>query len=74
MQKLVELVVETEAVSQEKKLIIYGAIQFRSDIRVEDHSIIDESIVVTTLPGEIAQIINRPVSELWLALNIQYYC
>ena len=39
------------------------SIQFRSDIRLKDQSIIDESMVVTTLPGEIAQIINRPVSE-----------
>ena len=57
MQKLV---VETEAVSQgEVDDYLRESIQSRSDIRVEDHSIIDESMVVITLLGEIAQIIKQ---------------
>ena len=35
------------------------SIQFRSDIRLKDQSIIDESMVVIMLPGEIAQIIKQ---------------
>ena len=49
-QKLVEL----EAVSQVKKLMVYGSYMVRSYIQTEDHSIIDESTLIT-LPGEIVQ-------------------
>ena len=35
------------------------SIQSRSDIKVEDHSITDESMVVITLLGKIAQIIKQ---------------
>ena len=42
-----KLLVEPEAVSQVKKVMIYDSLHAwsRSDVQVEDHSVIDESMV-----------------------------
>ena len=47
------------SLSGEEADYLRESIQSRSDIRVEDHSIIDESMVAITLLGEIAQIIKQ---------------
>ena len=47
------------SLSGEEDDYLRESIQYRSDIQVEDHSIIDESMVVITLLGEIAQIIKQ---------------